>query len=230
MLASLLERFEDKFRELERRIGYTFKRRGLLLEALTHRSFAAEEGLPFDNERLEFLGDAFLNYAVGHHIFSQAPDATEGQLTQKRAQLVREETLAQAARRIGLGDFLLLGRGERLQGGNDRDSNLADAFEALVGAVVLDGGVKSARALVKRLLIKADLPPFVDYKSSFYHLCRCTGYPIPTVRAKRDGKLMRVDVKCNGLRVVVFGKTRREAERVAFEIAHKRLFGGEIEL
>ena len=225
MLASFLERFEERLRELEKRIGYGFKRRELLLEALLHRSFAKEAGIPVDNERLEFLGDAFLNFEVGLHLFKSRPGLSEGGLTKERAALVREEALAWAARRIGLGDFLLLGKGEEAQGGRYRDSNLADAFEALVGAVLLDGGILKARSLVRRLLVKSNVPRFEDYKSRLVELCDRLSYPQPTFRVENQGSVVRVELRLNGFRAVVFGSSRREAERFASRIAYARFAG-----
>lgn len=225
MLASYLERCEERLSELEGRIGYRFRNRELLLEALIHRSFASEEGLPLDNERLEFLGDAFINFAVGHHLFKKDPSGSEGTLTKKRAQLVREEALAFAAKRIGLGEFLLLGRGEERQGGRERESNLADAFEALVGAVLVDGGVVKARSLVRRLLIDAGVPPIEDYKSKLMEACRRRRIPFPSFRASKEDHRVRVEARLNGFKAVVFASSRREGERLASMILYRRLFG-----
>ena len=223
MLASLLESYSERLAELEERIGYRFKDRTILLEALIHRSYAKEKALDVDNERLEFLGDAFLNFVVGMHIFSRRPELKEGGLTRERAKLVREEALAWAAERIGLGDFLLLGRGEERQNGRSRLSNLADAFEALVGAVLVDGGIVKARALVNRLLLKAGVPNIEDYKSMLYDTCRRHAFPLPVFRCLKDGSLVKAEVKLNGFRAVVFGRSKKEAERVAAGIAYKHL-------
>ena len=226
MLASYLERYEERLKAFQERLGYCFKRPELLLEALIHRSFSKEEGIPWDNERLEFLGDAFINFVVGFEFFEKEPAFSEGELTKKRAMLVREESLAWAAKRIGLGDFLLLGKGEEGQGGRERDSNLADAFEALVGAVLVDGGVRRARALVRRLLIKSGVPEIVDYKSKLFEVCTKNRYPRPTLQVYREEGRVKVELSLNGFKAVVFGKTRKEAEGVATKIAYLRLFGG----
>ncbi len=223
MLASLLESYSEKLTELEKRVGYRFKDRAVLLEALIHRSYAMEKALDVDNERLEFLGDAFLNFVVGMHIFSKHPELREGGLTKERAKLVREEALAWAAERIGLGEFLLLGKGEERQNGRTRLSNLADAFEALVGAVLVDGGIVKARALVNRLLLKAGVPNIEDYKSMLYDTCRRYAFPLPVFRCLRDGSLVKAEVKLNGFRAVVFGRSKKEAERVAAGIVYKHL-------
>jgi len=121
-------------------LGYQFRDTGLLLQALTHRS----RGTP-NNERLEFLGDALLNFVIGEAVFSARPGAAEGDLSRLRSAIVREDTLAIVARRIGLGEVLRLGPGELKSGGFRRDSTLADALEAVLGAVLCDGGFDAAR-------------------------------------------------------------------------------------
>lgn len=128
---------------LERRLGYTFRDQELLLLALTHRSFAGR-----NNERLEFLGDAILNFVAGEALFERFPQAREGQLSRLRARLVKGETLAVLARGFELGDFLRLGSGELKSGGFRRESILADALEALIGAIYLDAGMQAARERV----------------------------------------------------------------------------------
>jgi len=132
---------------LQRRLGYHFRDPGLLRRALTHRSAGSR-----NNERLEFLGDAILGFEVAENLYRMHPQATEGELSRARAQLVKRETLARAARRIQLGDCLILGAGELRSGGQNRDSILSDAVEAIIAAVYLDGGVEAARSLVRRLL------------------------------------------------------------------------------
>lgn len=115
---------------------------------MTHSSYANEEGLPDDNERLEFLGDAVLELVVSQEAYLRYPEADEGQLTTIRAMLVNERSLAAIAREMGLDAYLMLGKGEDMQGGRDRDSLLSDAFEALVGAVFLDAGFKPAQRVI----------------------------------------------------------------------------------
>ncbi len=132
---------------LEKRIKHKFSDRGLLTEALTHSSYSNEHGGTKKhrcNERLEFLGDSVLSLVTSEHIFSLFPDSPEGELTRMRAELVREETLAEFAVQIGLGNYLLLGNGEEKGGGRSRNSILADAFEALLAAVYLDAGADVA--------------------------------------------------------------------------------------
>lgn len=136
-------------------LSYDFRQADLLTLALTHRS----RGNP-NNERLEFLGDAVLNMVVAELLFRARPDVPEGDLSRLRARIVRERTLAEVARGLNLGDHVLLGPGELKSGGFLRDSILADALEAIIGAVFLDGGFDPARALVERLMSEriADLP------------------------------------------------------------------------
>ena len=128
---------------LERKLGYTFKDRDLMVLALTHRSYAGR-----NNERLEFLGDAILNFVAGEALFERFPQAREGQLSRLRARLVKGETLARLARGFDLGEYLRLGSGELKSGGFRRESILADALEALIGAIYLDAGMDVARARV----------------------------------------------------------------------------------
>ncbi len=139
---------------LEERLGYAFHDRSLLLRALTHRSFLNEnpaEALE-DNERLEFLGDAVLDFIVGDYLYNRFPEMDEGGLTRLRAALVRTDTLAQFARQLGLGDALRLGLGESENDGRRRSAMLCAAFEAVVGATYLDQGLDSVAALMQRLL------------------------------------------------------------------------------
>jgi ribonuclease-3 len=128
---------------LERELGYTFKDQELMILALTHRSFAGR-----NNERLEFLGDAILNFVAGEALFQRFPLAREGQLSRLRARLVKGETLAILARGFDLGEYLRLGSGELKSGGFRRESILADALEALIGAIYLDTGMNAARERV----------------------------------------------------------------------------------
>lgn len=128
---------------LERQLGYTFKDQELMILALTHRSFAGR-----NNERLEFLGDAILNFVAGEALFQRFPLAREGQLSRLRARLVKGETLAILARGFDLGEYLRLGSGELKSGGFRRESILADALEALIGAIYLDTGMDAARERV----------------------------------------------------------------------------------
>lgn len=136
---------------LEERIGYKFRNSLLLAEALTHSSVSLErKNYPFDNQRLEFLGDAVLQLAVTEHLYRLFPDFSEGRLTKLRTRVVSRAGLKHHASAIGLGGHLMMGRGEDASGGRTRASTLADAFESLVGAIYLDGGYEEARDFILR--------------------------------------------------------------------------------
>ncbi len=142
-------------RALEDALGYHFKDQALLREALRHSSYANEHRgeNAVSNERLEFLGDSVLGFVTAEFLFRQHPDAPEGELTRVRAQLVCEESLHEIAQRLGLGQYLCLGHGEEVGGGRERASILADATEAVIAAVYLDGGIEAAGALIHRVLL-----------------------------------------------------------------------------
>jgi ribonuclease-3 len=141
-------------RQLQEGLGYRFKNPALLRTALTHRSHSYElkSRSSGDYERLEFLGDALLGFLVADWLFKDDDRATEGFLSRRRQAVVRTSTLAAAARRLGLGESILLGKGEELTGGRRKSSLLADLFEAVLGAVYLDGGIRPARAFIRRHL------------------------------------------------------------------------------
>lgn len=131
---------------LEARIGYKFRNSLLLAEALTHPSLSKERrSFLFDNQRMEFLGDAVIQLVITDHLFRLFPDSDEGTLTKLRTRMVSRQALRQQAANLNLGEFLMMGKGEEASGGRSRDSNLADAFEALIGAIYLDGGYEAAR-------------------------------------------------------------------------------------
>ena len=158
--------------ELEDVLSYVFRDRALLLQSLTHKSYVNEnrhreetDGKLVDNERLEFLGDAVLELRVSEILYGQYPDKPEGELSRARSQIVNTEALARFSRKLGLGKYLRLGRGEEVQGGRQRTSLLADAFEALLAALYLDGGGVSLQGLVAELVTREMAKARVDYKS-----------------------------------------------------------------
>jgi ribonuclease-3 len=140
--------------ELQIRLGYAFRQHALLQQAVTHRSFSADH-----NERLEFLGDSVLNLSVAHMLYAQLANLPEGDLSRVRANLVKQDTLHQLAKTLDLPAVMRLGEGEMRSGGQNRPSILADALEAIIGAVYLDGGYKDAQALVERLFAQVDIKP-----------------------------------------------------------------------
>jgi ribonuclease-3 len=174
--------------ELAELLGVNFENGELLQQALHHRSYLNEAELSVEsNERMEFLGDAVLGIIVSDKLYRDYPTLSEGHLSQLRALLVRWDALAAAAERISLGDYLVLGRGEELSGGRKRPSNLAGAFEALIGAAFLDGGMARAKKLVLKLL-KPDFEEIAergvtaDSKSELQHVSQTKWHEIPQYR------------------------------------------------
>ena len=163
--------------ELEKKLNYTFRDPGLLHEALSHSSYANEHRSAGrrSNERLEFLGDSVLGFVTAEFLFVQHPDLPEGDLTRIRAALVCEQSLYEVARKLDLGAYLKLGRGEEAGGGRQRTSILADATEAVFAAVYLDGGIGAASDLIHRVLLDAEKEEAVeerrrDYKTALQEL------------------------------------------------------------
>ncbi|MGN8630470.1 ribonuclease III [Blautia sp. HCP3S3_G3] len=154
-----------KMQELEQKIHYTFQSKSLLEQALTHSSYANEKklGKLGCNERLEFLGDAVLEVVSSEFLYHKFPSVPEGELTKKRASLVCEPSLAFCAREFGLQEYLLLGKGEDMTGGRQRDSIVSDATEALLGAIYLDGGFASAKEFVLNFILND-----IEHKQLFY--------------------------------------------------------------
>ena len=143
---------------LEEKLGYTFRDSSLLENALTHSSCANESrGKLHSNERLEFLGDSILGMVVAEHLYRNHPDLPEGELTRTRAALVCEESLVEVAKELGLGDYLKLGKGEEAGGGRNRPSIRADAVEAVLAAVYLDGGIGSARKIIQKYILTREV-------------------------------------------------------------------------
>lgn len=223
--------------DLQAAIAYTFANPDLLDRAVTHRSWAHDQAPPGeDNERLEFLGDAVLGLVVAEHLVERYPD-DEGHLTRARAALVRRDNLARLARHLELGRWLKLGRGEEATGGRDKDSILADAFEALLGAIHRDGGFEPAREFVLRSLGESGVP---GAKAGTLHSPRdvCTelqeqlqrsGQPAPRYRVLSGegpphAPTWRLDVH-SGERLLGegSGRSKQEARRAAAAGALDRL-------
>ena len=209
-------------------LGIGFEDESLLSQALYHRSYLNEAGGQDveSNERLEFLGDAVLGLIISEKLYRDYPVLSEGQLSQIRALLVRWDTLARAAERIGLGGYLVLGRGEEMSGGRSRPSNLAGALEALIGAAFLDGGMTRARKLVLKLL-KPDLDDIAargftaDSKSELQHLAQTRWHSIPQYRlisseGPDHAKLFTVEVLVGSeVRGRGQGRNKKQAELAA---------------
>ena len=155
----------EQIKEFQEKIGYQFQQEGLLRQALTHSSYANEHRMKklSDNERLEFLGDAVLEIVTSDFLYHEHTDVPEGELTRVRASIVCEQTLAFCTRALNLGDYLFLGKGEDQTGGRKRKSILSDAFEAIIGAIYLDGGFANAKEFIHRFVLNN-----VEHMQLFY--------------------------------------------------------------
>lgn len=222
-----------RFDELERRLGYRFRDRQLLVTAMTHRSFANERpGEVEDNEVLEFLGDAVLGLIVSDVLCSRHPYLSEGQMSKLKSYLVSADTLSELADELGLGDFILLGRGEEKTDGRAKNSILANCFEAIIAALYRDGGLEQARSfvldLVEPLIGEVDEgpPPVRDFKSALQERVQARGLPLPSYRVIEEhgpdhDKIFHVEVTvADRFESVGRGKTKKRAEQRA---AHRAL-------
>lgn len=218
---------------LEEALGVEFQDRELLEAALTHRSYAFEHGGPVTNERLEFLGDAVLGVVVTDLAYRSFPNMAEGELAKLRAATVNMATLAAVAKEIGLGDALLLGRGEELSGGRAKASILADAFEAVLGAIYLDVGHDAAAAIIRRVLWPR-MEAYVrgegdrDYKTGLQELAAQDLGGVPEYRVDEDGpdhqKVFTARVYLDGREFGAgTGRSKKEAEQLAAKEAFDRL-------
>ena len=228
-------------RALEDALGYRFRNQELLREALRHSSYANEHrgDESTSNERLEFLGDSVLGFVTAEFLFRRRPDSPEGELTRVRAQLVCEESLHEAARRIALGEHLRLGHGEAAGGGRERASILADAAEAVIAAVYLDGGIEAARALIHRLLLDnagevRAAERRLDYKTALQELAQRR--PGRTVAYRLTGETGPDHAKAFSVSVLLgdevvgsgSGRSKKEAEQMAARDALEK-FGDDAE-
>ncbi len=214
--------------ELEKIIGYKFKNRDFLDRALTHSSFNRERNTKHvDNERLEFIGDGFLDAIVGVELYRRMSNVTEGKLTKTRALIVCEKALADVARKIGLGKYINMGHGEETAGGRKKDSILADGVEAVIGAVFLDGGYDEAAKFVVHFFketidnaVSGKL--FQDFKSEVQEVLQSKGKPVNIVYItdREEGpahdKTFFVHMECDGKSYGKgVGKSKKEAEQNA---------------
>jgi ribonuclease-3 len=220
--------------DIQQRIGFTFRDAGLLVHALTHKSYANENRVPYHNERMEFLGDAVLGLVISEYLMKACPDSTEGDLSRLRAAVVSEPTLAAVSRQIGLGDHLLLGKGEDQTGGRNKDSLLADCLEALIAAVYIDAGKDAAESLVIRLfeeVIKKTSASgnSLDYKTALQELCQDQLKQLPEYRVVSETgpdhqKQFAMEVWIKGqLSGRGTGKSKKEAEQRAAKEALEKL-------
>ena len=222
--------------KLEQGLGYTFRNKTLLENALTHSSYAnenRERHLP-DNERLEFLGDSILGFVVAEYLYRNFPDKPEGELTRIRADLVCERNLAEAAATIELGSYLLLGHGEEQGGGRKRDSIVSDAMESVIAASFMDGGFAAAKEIIDRLIlsnIPKGRPRNFDYKTAFQELVqRKSGSTLNYRMVGSDGpdhaKVFEAAALLNGEEFSTgTGHSKKEAEQSAARAALEKLKG-----
>jgi ribonuclease III len=229
-------RIRDEFEALQEAAGYRFRDRGILEHALTHRSRANEDvtGGVADNESLEFLGDAVLGFVIAELLFTRFPDRDEGQKSKMKAALVSTPALARQAGGLGLGEHLLLGRGEEKTGGRRKRALLADGYEALIAAIYLDGGIDAARSFILRGFepLLDDVAGAVtigdDHKSALQETLQGRGDPLPEyVVTAEEGpahrRLFTVEVRVRGAVLAeAEGRTKKDAER---EAARKALEG-----
>jgi len=237
--ASEVRRISETLGPLEARIGYRFRDLGLLEHALTHRSRAHEDasGGVIDNESLEFLGDAVLGFVIADLLFGKFPTHSEGYKSKVKAGIVSSSALARLAEEIGLGQYVLLGRGEEKTGGRQKQAILADSFEALIAAVYLDGGIDPAREFILSLFgplvasagdRAADASFTEDWKSAFQEWSQANGRGLPHYRlASVEGpdhrKQFDVEVLVGGEVVArASGRSKKEAEQQAAKAALSR--------
>ena len=209
--------------ELEKNLDYTFKNKDLLKQALTHSSYANEAHTQ-SNERLEFLGDSVLSLVVSDHIYTRF-NTPEGELTKLRASLVCEAALYEFAKELELGKFMLLGKGEQQYRGNERPSMLADAFEAVLAAIYLDGGMEPAKKLVLRFvkedLIHTERITFKDYKTKLQEVIQKNPeehleYVLVDEKGPDHAKEFTVELRLNSNVIAQgIGKSKKSAEQNA---------------
>ncbi len=216
---------------LQSSLGYRFNTPVLLDEALTHSSLVNEQKTSSaqHNERLEFLGDAVLSLVMSEYLAATLPQSSEGTLSKLKAQVVSEASLAQVARRLGLGEHLKLGRGEDRSKGREKDSLLADALEAVLAAVHLDGGFETSRTVTRRIFseelaniaTQQELPGAGDYKTQFQEWCQKCHDTLPRYETVRETgpdhqKIFEVELSLQGKIVGIgSGRSKKEAEQQA---------------
>ena len=220
----------NNLNELQAKIGYTFNDESLLIQALTHTSYANEKGLKYTDsyEQLEYLGDTVLQLITSEYLLQQFPEAKEGTLTQYRASLVSEKALSQRAREISLNEYIMLGNGERKTDGANKPSILCDVMESLIGAIYKDTGLSSAESFIYKFVLNGVELVDTDYKSQLqaklsskadkleYKLISTSGAdhePLFTIQAILDGKKLGTGT----------GRTKKEAEQMASKEALEKM-------
>ena len=222
---------KTKIETCQEKLGYPFKNINLLSQALTHKSFVNENNRKFkDNERLEFLGDSVLDLIIGEYSLKNFTNRMEGDLSKIRAALVNESNLSKIARQLDLGEYIQLGKGESMSGGHDKNSILANTFEAMVAAIYLDGGLKKTAKIILPLFKSdlhhlADTSHYRDYKSELQEHAQGKKIAIPVYKIEKEtgpdhDKIFEITVSING-RIIGKGKgkNKKEGEQEAARIA-----------
>ena len=228
---------KENWQKLEDALGYSFQRHALLVEAMTHRSYANESHAETltDNERLEFLGDAVLDLIISQYLMDMLPDSHEGDLTRIRAEVVALPSLARLARSLDIGSGLLLGKGEESSGGRNKPSLLADALEALFGAIFTDGGFESAKSVIMPLFVpllqQAAADEGQDFKSRLQELLQATQrerpvYKLIETTGPAHERFYHIDVLIDGCTYGSGrGRTKKRAEQLAAHATLRLLDG-----
>lgn len=231
------EQLLKQVEKLENRIGYCYKNKEYALNALIHSSYVNENHLDAElknNERLEFLGDAILDFVMGMMLYNNHPEMSEGEMSKTRALIVCEASLAECARSLGLGELMFLGKGEDANGGRNRPSILSDCLEALIGSIYLDGGIDEAEGFIMSLLgdtyqraVNGEL--FMDYKTRLQEELQKSGdmkiqYKLIEATGPDHDKSFKMAVYAdNSLLGTGVGKSKKEAEQEAAKQALKSL-------
>jgi ribonuclease-3 len=224
---------------LEQRLGYRFRHPELLTRALTHRSRWSEESNPrehLDNEQLEFLGDAILGFVASEYLVRRFPDSREGQLSQLKSHLVSSAHLHTCALRLGLGEFMFLGKGEERSGGRERRSVLSDALEAVIAAIHVDGGIESARVFIHDhiLALAGDATLHtagaLNYKSALQEKAQAMGLAAPkyvtvATTGPEHAKIFTVEARLGDRMAKAAGTSKKAASQKAAELLLSELVG-----
>lgn len=224
----------EKMRELESRLGYHFNNHSLLCQAVTHKSYLNEtpEDGQNDNERLEFLGDAVLDLVISEYLLQHYPDTAEGELSKMRARVVSETALARVSRKLDVGRYLLLGRGEEASQGREKPSLLANTLEAIMAAVYLDGGLLSAQKVIlgvfgEDLEVILQAEAFSDYKTRLQEICQRDFDILPLYAVLREcgpdhQKTFEVGLSIKG---TVWGSGKGRSKKEAEQMAARQVLG-----
>lgn len=235
-MSTAMDIFKERLLYLEEKIGYRYKNKNHLVNALTHSSYANEFkhfGMT-SNERLEFLGDAVLNVVISEEIFTRYAHLSEGEMTKVRAGIVCESSLMRCSNNLEIGKYLLLGKGEELTGGRQRVSILSDAFEAIIGSIYIDGGINEARNFIfsnMKVLIQESLDGVLhtDYKTQLQEKIQKHGdhrivYEIVEEKGPDHNKVFVIQVNiANKVMGMGEGKSKKEAEQNAARVALEKL-------